>query len=140
MMRATLLDLVERWQDAMDRRDHEAYADLYAEDATLDSPLAGSVTGREGVIRVFDAFFAAFPKAIMTPEPPLIDGDRVAIVSAISGTHIGTFLGLPPSGKPFHFPIVFRLDVRDGLILRERRIYDFTGLLLQIGMLTAKPT
>ena len=29
--------------------------------------------------------------------------------------------------------------VRDGLIVRDRRIYDFTGLLLQIGILKAKP-
>jgi hypothetical protein len=27
----------------------------------------------------------------------------------------------------------------DGLIAHERRIYDFTGLLLQIGVLRAKP-
>ena len=29
--------------------------------------------------------------------------------------------------------------VRDGEIVYERRIYDFTGLLLQIGVLRAKP-
>jgi hypothetical protein len=28
---------------------------------------------------------------------------------------------------------------RDGLIIEERRIYDFTGLLVQVGVLKAKP-
>jgi hypothetical protein len=29
--------------------------------------------------------------------------------------------------------------MRDGLIARERRIYDFTGMLLQVGAIKAKP-
>jgi hypothetical protein len=29
--------------------------------------------------------------------------------------------------------------VADGLIVHERRIYDFTGMLVQIGVLKAKP-
>ena len=34
-------------------------------------------------------------------------------------------------------PPVF--EIRGRQIVRERRIYDFTGLLLQIGVLKAKP-
>jgi hypothetical protein len=30
-------------------------------------------------------------------------------------------------------------QVADGLIVHERRIYDFTGMLVQIGVLKAKP-
>jgi hypothetical protein len=30
-------------------------------------------------------------------------------------------------------------ELHDGFITRERRIYDFTGLLLQVGALKAKP-
>ena len=52
---------------------------------------------------------------------------------------IGGFMGLPPTGKRFTLPIVFLLVVRDGRIQYERRIYDFTGLLIQLGVLKAKP-
>ena len=31
------------------------------------------------------------------------------------------------------------LDVTDGAIVRERRIYDFTGLLIQLGVLKSRP-
>ncbi|MBP1606970.1 MAG: hypothetical protein H6Q08_2344, partial [Acidobacteria bacterium] len=34
---------------------------------------------------------------------------------------------------------VFLLRLRGGAIAEERRIYDFTGLLTQIGVLRAKP-
>ncbi len=36
-------------------------------------------------------------------------------------------------------PIVFFYEVRDGRIVRERRVYDFTGVLVQVGLLKAKP-
>jgi hypothetical protein len=36
-------------------------------------------------------------------------------------------------------PAVFFYRLENGRIVHERRIYDFTGLLLQIGVLKAKP-
>jgi len=46
--------------------------------------------------------------------------------------------------SPTHRRVIFRVALfhilRDGLIVRERRIYDFTGLLIQVGVLKAKPT
>jgi hypothetical protein len=35
--------------------------------------------------------------------------------------------------------VVFMYELKDRKIVRERRIYDFTGLLVQIGLLKAKP-
>jgi predicted ester cyclase len=91
------------------------------------------------VRRAFDAFLAAFPDATFAFEPPCIDGERAAVAVSISGTHAGGFAGLPPTGKPFRFSLVFLLELRDGKITtRDRRIYDFTGLLVQIGMLKTK--
>jgi len=75
----------------------------------------------------------------MRTESLLVDGDLVAQVLAIEGTHIGEFLGLSPSGKSFRHRAVFLYELRDRHITCERRIYDFTGLLVQIGVLKAKP-
>jgi hypothetical protein len=44
-----------------------------------------------------------------------------------------------PTGRPAQLPIVFVCKVANGLITHERRIYDFTGMLVQIGVLKAKP-
>jgi hypothetical protein len=35
--------------------------------------------------------------------------------------------------------MVFVYELKDGKIVHERRIYDFTGLLIQIGVLKVKP-
>jgi hypothetical protein len=48
-------------------------------------------------------------------------------------------MGLPPTDKPFHLPVIILCTVNDEHIAHERRVYDFTGLLVQIGVLKAKP-
>jgi len=57
----------------------------------------------------------------------------------VSGNDTGGFLGLAPTGKPFRLPMVMVCALKDGAIVREQRIYDFTGMLIQIGVLKAKP-
>ena len=55
------------------------------------------------------------------------------------GTDTGGFMGLRPTGKPFRLPVVWIFKVSDGQFVHVRAIYDFTGLLVQIGVLKAKP-
>jgi steroid delta-isomerase-like uncharacterized protein len=139
MTREAVLELVTRWQEAASQRDVATYAQVYAEHAEIQSPLAGAATGRDGALKTFTAFFAAFPDTSFAWEAPIVDGGRVAASAILTGTNFGGFMGLPPSGKAFRIPIVFLLDVRDGQIVRDRRIYDFTGLMIQVGVLKAKP-
>jgi hypothetical protein len=35
--------------------------------------------------------------------------------------------------------VALLLKIADGLVIDERRIYDFTGVLVQVGVLKAKP-
>jgi steroid delta-isomerase-like uncharacterized protein len=139
MTHEDILDLCRRWQEALTRRDLDALSGLYAEDAVVESPLAGTVTGREAFAQAHGSMFAAFPDLTHEFEPPLVDGSRVAIVAQNAGTHSGMLMGLPPTGRSFRFRLVFLLEVREGRIVRDRRIYDLTGLLVQVGVLKAKP-
>jgi len=129
----------QRREELYNDFDAEALAADYADDAVIDSPVAGVHTGPLAVEQALRAVFAAFLDRTMRTESLLIDGDRVAQVLTIEGTHIGEFLGLPPSGRSFRHRAVFLYELRDRHITRERRIYDFTGLLVQIGVLKAKP-
>jgi steroid delta-isomerase-like uncharacterized protein len=139
MTREDVLGLLARWQEAVGRGDLDDFSSLYAEQTSIESPMIGATSGRDGAISVFRAFFSAFPDASFVWETPVVDGLLVAAPAMLSGTDAGGFMGLAPSGKGFRIPIVFLLEVDDGLITRDRRIYDFTGLLIQIGVLKAKP-
>jgi predicted ester cyclase len=75
----------------------------------------------------------------MSVEDMVIDGDIVITVLSCEGTHMHELLGFEPTGKRFQMNMAFVHRLKDGKIVHERRIYDFTGLLVQIGLLKAKP-
>lgn len=139
MTRDEMIDFCRRWQEALNQRDFNTLGELSSETAELESPMAGHATGCEAVIRASEGIFSIFPDAALTFEAPIIDDTRIAVVAEVSGTHGGSFMGLPPTGKSMRFKLVFLLDVPDRQIVRDRRLYDFTGLLVQIGVLKAKP-
>ena len=139
MTRQEIEAFFARRQEYYDDLDAAALASLYADDAVIDSPILGIHTGPAAAEQAYGTVFGAFLDRKMKTERLLIDGDFVAQLVTIEGTHIGPFMGLPPSGKRFHFSAVFLCELRDRKIARERRIYDSTGLLVQIGALKAKP-
>jgi len=126
-----------RRQDALHRLDAPTLASLHAEDGVLESPLAGGVAqGREAIEQVYRTFFST---ATIDQEQLVIDGHKAALLLHIHGTNSGGIMGLPPTERPFSILLVSLCELKDSLITRERRVYDFTGLLLQVGALKAKP-
>ncbi len=85
-------------------------------------------------------WFASFPDLEFAPEGIVAAGSEVSLAFHASGTHQGEFLGLPATGKRVKFRGVFLQTLEDDHIVHERRIYDFTGLLIKLGILKVKPT
>jgi steroid delta-isomerase-like uncharacterized protein len=140
MTRDEMVAFFARRQEALTRLDAVTLASLHAEDGVLESPLAGGVAqGREAIEQVYRTFFTSFSTATIEQEQLVIDDDRAALLLHIHGTNNGGIMGLPPTDRPFSIMLVSLCELKDGFITRERRVYDFTGLLLQVGALKAKP-
>lgn len=122
-------------------RDHDAasLAADHAPDAVVISPTGGVLEGRDEIQRVYQIWFTAFPDLEFTEYDFMIDDDRVALLMTVTGSHAGDFFGLPASGRHVQAVCAFFYRVKDGLIVHERRILDFTGVLIQVGVLRAKP-
>ena len=140
LTRDELTALFERRQEAFDNMDADALSRDYADDCVVESPAAGILRGAAAVDRARRAWFETFPEFKYRTERLIIDGTNVVEVITIEGTDIGGFMGLAPSGKTFKAPAVFVYEFRDRKIAHEARIYDFTGVLIQIGLLKAKPS
>ena len=140
MTRDEILAVLTRRADAWRRLDVDALVADYAPDAVIESPLAGGTTqGVEQIKQVFQTYFVAFPDLGMDVGDVLVDGNRAAVLATFTGTDNGGFMGMPPSGRHVTIPVVFLYEFKDGQIVRDRRMYDFTGLLIQVGTLKAKP-
>jgi steroid delta-isomerase-like uncharacterized protein len=139
MPHAEIVTLIERRDRAYNDHDVDALMADYADECVVDSPSAGTHRGPRAVGDVFQELFDAFPDMRLRTERLVIDGCQVAQLVSVEGTDLGEFLGLPATGRSFSLPAVFFFELRNRRIVREQRVYDFTGLLVQIGVLKAKP-
>ncbi len=130
---------LEQRQAKFDRHDVNALAADHTDGGVVRSPIFPSVQGVVNIQGSYRALFTMFPDWLITFEPPIIDGDRAAHPFTARATHTGEFMGMAGTGRKFQIvgTLLYRFD--DGLIAEERRIYDFTGLLMQVGVLKGKP-
>jgi predicted ester cyclase len=140
MTRDDIVALFASRLDAIARRDVDLIASQHTPDCEHVSSLpGGTVKGREAIGELYKQWFKGFPDFVLASEELLIDGARVIEVTTQSGTDTGGFMELPPTGKPFRVPVVWLFTLKDNQFAHVRPIYDFTGTLLQIGVLKAKP-
>ena len=123
MTRDEILDLLSRRAGAWRRLDIAALLDDYADDAVVESPLAGgTMHGREQIKQVFQSYFSAFPDLTMEQGDVLVDGQRAAVLATFSGKDQGGFMGMPATGRHVTIPVIFLYEFKDGRIVRDSRV------------------
>jgi serine phosphatase RsbU (regulator of sigma subunit) len=119
---------------AFGRNNAAALAADYADYCTVESPSYGRLQGREAVLQHYQRWFGTFPDGGIHPDgDSIIAGDHAAQTLILEGTDTGGFLGQAPTGRPFRLFCVILLTLKDGKIVHERRVYDISGLLLQLA-------
>jgi steroid delta-isomerase-like uncharacterized protein len=109
-------------------------------DAVVESPMFGRLQGRPAIRDSFEQLFVTFPDWDLRMQDLLVEGDRVALIATVTASHVGEFMGIPGTNRRFQIQGVRQFELTsDGLIRYERRLYDFTALLVQVGVLRAKP-
>ena len=131
--------VLQKYLAAFRTHDLEAIAALASADCVVDSVAAAGLSGRDGIRQLYREWFAGFPDLAVHTQETLIDGDRAVVFLTVAGTDNGGFMGLPPTGRSFRLTGAIVITVADGQIIRYRSLYDFTGLLVQVGILKAKP-
>ena len=125
----------QHWQ----ARDARALANGHAADGRVVSPMWRERIGRDAILESYRQLFETFPDWEFQGESILVDGNRVAQPFSATATLEGEFMGLPPTHRRCQIEGVRLYEMKDGLIHVERRMYDFTGLLIQVGVLKSRP-
>jgi steroid delta-isomerase-like uncharacterized protein len=141
MTRDELVSFFTRWDEYWTSRNIDALMETYAPDCRVASPMFGQLKGRDAVEEAFRKLLMVFPDWKSGTQELLVDADpdRVALVFATTATHVGEFMGLPGTGRKAQIQGVRIFKMKDGLIEEEQRLYDFTLLLMQVGILRGKP-
>lgn len=139
MTRDEIFALFARREAAWRNRDSVALAADHSPDGVVVSPTGGVLEGRAEIERIYRVWFVAFPDLTFTTEDLLVDDDRAALLARLTGSHSGEFFGMAPTGRRIEVAGAFIYRLQNELIVHERRILDFTGVLIQVGVLRAKP-
>jgi steroid delta-isomerase-like uncharacterized protein len=132
--------LVEAYMRAWNERQPEAVARFHSSNGVAESPMYSTMRGRQAIEEAARAFFTSFPDMVQTVEATIAEPPNAAVFGRVNATHVNEFFGLAGTGRHVEFRVSWLIRVDDsGLIEHVRRIYDFTGVLVQIGVLRAKP-
>jgi steroid delta-isomerase-like uncharacterized protein len=126
-----LVDELQNQHDlsALDRYVAPAFVDHSAERTGLGS------ANREGAKMFFQAFFEGVPDLSAQIHEQAAEGDKVFTYKTFHGTHTGTFMGIPATGKTFSIDLIDVLTVADGQITDHWVVMDQLGLLQQLGVI-----
>ncbi len=133
-------DVVRRRADVLNRRDANAVAALYAQDAVSYDPITPEgLKGREAIRKLNENFLKAFQDINIRPLNTIAKGDTVAAEWVYTGRHSGA-LELPtgtlaPTNRQVTVRVAnfYRFN-REGLISEERVYWDIAGFLQQLGL------
>ena len=139
MTREAIVRFFDERQSDWRTRDPELLAARHAVDGTVVSPMFGALHGRVEIAESYQRLFATFPDWYFKNEELVIDGNRVAQHFVSTATHVGEFMGLLGTNRHGRIEGVLLFTMKDGQILHEQRLYDFSALLIQIGVLRSKP-
>jgi predicted ester cyclase len=142
MTNAEIRAFLELFRHAWESQDVKTLGACYAADCVVVSPIFNTLKGRSEVEKSYVELFRAleFQKirvddvVIGNEEPP-----RAVVVWNVEQTHAGEMFGIKPSGKRIEQTVALILTLKDAQITKEVRIYDFTSMLMQLGVLRAKP-
>jgi steroid delta-isomerase-like uncharacterized protein len=98
---------------------------------------AGIPPTRDGYRQYVEMLLASFPDIYLDIEDLIAEGDKVVVRYTVRGTHQGSFMGLPPSGKQFSFTGIGIQRIVDGKFVERWEQADTLGVLQQLGVIPA---
>jgi ketosteroid isomerase-like protein len=128
MTRDEALAIVQRLLNGARRGDLDAVRDCYAEDAVAVSPAFGHVRGRDAILQTWARLFASTDVSVDI-STILVDGNRVAVLGAITTSDLAGWFGQPSVSIPIGYRLVLLFTLAGGKVVSDERLYDSGGLL-----------
>lgn len=128
--------MINKLLEAWNSHDIEQTVGLYGSDhVVIDIAEATTLHGLDGVRHSMGRYFQAFPDLKFRADEVLVDGSRVTLFWTAYGTHGGTIMHIPPTGRRVTLRGVTLLTIVGDYVRRTESLWDVAGLLRAIGLL-----
>lgn len=114
-----------------------AMRELFSPDLAFMDREDSSLSGIAGLEELTRRWHTGFPDMQEEVLDLVVDGDKAICRFRLTGTHLGPFLGIQPTGRRIAIEGVDIYALRDGKIVSLEYVQDTLGLLRQLGQLPA---
>lgn len=125
-------DVLQYWN----MQDVEGILSFYDDDIRWTNVSLEEVyNGKQEVREFLNRLITAFPDLTFDVVEKFARDDDVSERWYIRGTHQGTFMGIPPTGRYCEIPGISMVRMRDGKFLTDWYLTDALGTLRQMGLM-----
>jgi len=131
-----LIAIREAADKALNAHDLDAVMSYWMDDGVYDYvPLPEPYDGKQAVRGFFEDLLAGFPD-FATTEGRVLAADNIVVVEhSTQSTHLGEWMGIPPTGNPASAPHIDVYEFEGEKIKRITTYLDATGVMVQLGAL-----
>jgi steroid delta-isomerase-like uncharacterized protein len=131
---------MRRLYDLINAGDIAGFSKQLADNFVEREALPGFPPTKAGVTEYFQTLVAAFPNMKMEVQDVIASGDKAVARVLVSGTHKGTFMGVPATGKAVSMQLI---DITrfgdDGKATEHWGVADQLSMMQQLGLIPAPP-
>jgi steroid delta-isomerase-like uncharacterized protein len=125
------------YEEVFNQKKTAAIDEFIAPNQVDHSAPAGMPGGIEGTKQLIGMYLTAFPDLHFTVEEMIAEGDKVVARLTSRGTHLGTYMGIPPTGKHVTVTAIDIIRIAGGKSREHWLEMDTLGLLQQLGVVPA---
>lgn len=130
-------EIFRRFLDAVNTRDAEVISKTIDEvvepNMLFHAPVPMGGTGAQALKQVWAVLLRAYPDIHVAIEDLIAEGDKVVARNTVTGTHLGEYMGVPPTGKSITYNEIFIFRFADGRIVETWGVVDVLSQLRQLG-------
>ncbi|MBB5712493.1 ester cyclase [Sphingomonas xinjiangensis] len=124
-------EIVRRYFAMFNSGDLSELGEIVSQD--YGDKLEGQSSGIEVIRSYLSGLKASFPDFTWTIEQIIAEGDRVAVMNRVSGTHVHDFGGMTPTGNRVDFAAFQFYRIENGKLAEHWEVADFAKFQEQLG-------
>lgn len=125
--------IVRQWIGAWNKQDLAAARALLASGYQRHDPNLQELHGPEAGVDFIATVVSAFPDVHLSIDQVIAQDECAAARLTVRGTHRGTFMGVPATGRTIVVQVADVYRFADGKIAEQWVIMDAMGLMQQLG-------
>ncbi|MEV0980948.1 ester cyclase [Streptomyces sp. NPDC049915] len=97
------------------------------------APVPTGVSGLQALKQVWRVLLPAFPDLHVEIQDVITQGDKAVYRNTVTGTHLGDYRNLTPTGRPVRYDEIFVVRQSGGRITEIWGVVDVLAQLRQLG-------